>query len=485
MADKKKKPSSISLLLAGEFEFTDKDTKKKVPILGQLFGWMSGSGMDYGPIAAGLALILFVGGLVTFGVSAGQVLAIFFALTPLWLPVILFYLFYEKWMEMVGTAFSLSQGRTTLRIRLPQDVFKSPEAMEFVISQIHNTANPDNYMQTYLDGKKPLSCSFEIVSIGGEVRFYVNVPTKKVRDAFESNIYAQYPGVEVVEDPVDYAAEIPLDFESQDYEVMSFHMGKKKDGVFPIKTYVDYGLNNIPKPAEEEKLDPITPMLEVLSSAKPYERIFVQIVAVPFRVSSLKNGQLQMKEGPDWTADAAKTISKMMNRDPEKKTAVTDKESGKEEKTAILTNSERDTIAAIERNMTKYAYKTAIRWMYITKKGKFNGDLISPMIRSFSQYDMIGRNVIGVRWRTDFDYKSIIPGGKLKELKALKKQEIKEYRRRVVYPKNAAGGSKIFTSEELATMWHLPGRVAMTPTLDRVPSTRGEAPSNLPTGEFN
>lgn len=485
MAEAKKSekaPLSIFLLLQGKFESEGKGTKKKVPVIGVLFGWMDGNDMDYGPIAAGISFGLLALAVLIFGVSFGQILAVFFALTPAWLPILLFLIFYEKWMDMVGTAFALSQGRTTLRIRLPQEVMKSPEAMEFVISQIHNTANPDNLFQTYLDGKRPLPFSFEIVSIGGEVRFYINVPTKKSKDAVEANLYAQYPGVEVIEEEVDYAAEIPLDFEEEDWELMSFHMGKKKGQEFPIKTYIDYGLDKLPK--EEEKLDPITPMLEVLASAKPYERVFVQIIAKSFRTSSFKNGQLMFGEGEDWSVGVAKKINEIMNRDPKKKIPLGAKDLDEGGQMAVLTSGERDSISAMERNMGKYAYSTNIRWLYITKKGKFNGDFINPMIRSFSQYDIIGRNAIGVRWRTDFNYKSYIPGGKKKALAELKEQELKEYRRRVLYPKNHGGAPKIFTAEELATMFHLPGRVALTPTIDRVPSTRGEAPANLPTGDL-
>ena len=386
-------------------------------------------------------------------------------------------------MDTVGTAFYLNRGRSTLRIRLPQEVFKSPEAMEFVISQIHNTANPDNLMQTYIYGKRPQPFSFELASIGGEVRFYVNVPTKQSRDAFEANLYSQYPGVEIVEEPVDYAAEIPLDYEKADYEVFSVHMGKKKDGDLPIKTYIEYGMDKLPK--EELKVDPMTPMLEVLASIKPYERVFVQIIAISWRPDSFLNGQLRIGEGPSWTESAKKKINEIMNRDPKTRLPLGSKREDEEDTINVaLTTGERDTVATIERNINKYAYNTAIRWLYITKKGKFNGDFMNPMIRSFSQYDMTTRNGIGVRWRTDFDYKDLIPGGKRKALKDLKTQELKEYRRRVYYPKSSGDDYKIFTAEELATMFHLPGTVAMTPTLDRVPSARGEAPLNLPIGQL-
>lgn len=443
--------------------------------------WIEAQDIDIGPMLAGIAFSLLLIGFLIFGVSAGEVFSVFFALTPVWLPIILFYIFFSKWMDMVGSAFSLNQGRTTLRIRLPAEVTKSPEAMEFVISQIHNTANPDNLMQTYLQGKRPLPFSFEIVSIGGEVRFYVNLPTKKTKDAFEMNLYAQYPGVEVIEEPVDYMAEIPVDYQAAGYELFAAHMGKKRDEFLPIKTYIDYGLDKFPK--EEEKVDPMTPMLEVLGSIKPHERVYVQIIATSFRPSSFQNGQLTIGEGPSWNVGAKDFINKMMNRDPKTRLPKGKvRDDGEDRLDVALTTGEKDLVNAVERHSGKYAYNTVIRWIYVNKQGGFNGDLINPIIRMFSQFD--GANALGIRWRTDFDYKDFIPGKKKKALKSLKTQELVEYRRRVYAPKSGSDGYKIFTAEELATIFHLPGSVAMTPTLDRVPSTRGVAPSNLPIGDL-
>jgi hypothetical protein len=150
----------------------------------------------------------------------------------------------------------------------------------------------------------------------------------------------------------------------------------------------------------------------------------------------------------------------------------------------LITAGERAKIEAMERNVTKYAYLVGMRWIYVTKKGHFNGDLINPLIRMYSQYDSIGRNAIGVAWRTDFDYKDFFPDKKAHELHVLKRQELKEFKLRKYFPKGGLDGYKIFTVEELSTMFHLPGKVAITPTLERIPSTRAEAPSNLPTGEI-
>lgn len=437
--------------------------------------------MDYGPFVALLSFSLLMIGIFLYSVSFGQIVAIVIALAPFWLPALLFFTFYWKWMDMIGTKFYLGQGRSTLRIKIPQEIFKSPEAMEIVLAQIHNTANPDNLMQTYLDGKRPLPISLEIVSVGGDVRFYVNTPRRKSKEAFEANMYAQYPGIEIVEEPVDYAAEIPLDTEAHD--MMSFHMGKKETQEFPIKTYIDYGLDKFPK--EEEKVDPITPTLEVLAGIKPYERVYIQIICVAYRKDSFKNGQLIV--GKSWKDGVKEKIDEIMHRDPHTKTPLvrgTIEENGVGfEQMPLITPGERSIIELLERHVGKYVYNTAIRWMYITKKGHFNGDIINPIIRTFSQYDG-NANQIGVKWRTDFNYKDLFPGGKAQDLSALKRQELKEYKLRTYIPKGNDDGFKIFTVEELATMFHPPGRVAATPGLARIPSTRSEAPPNLPIGEM-
>jgi hypothetical protein len=136
----------------------------------------------------------------------------------------------------------------------------------------------------------------------------------------------------------------------------------------------------------------------------------------------------------------------------------------------------------MERNAGKAAFECAIRVVYISNKEfDYDGGLYSRMIRSLAQTDIKGRNGIGMKWRTDFNYKFLSdPFGK--RVPALKREELHLYKLRNLYPKAGYPQYSVFSAEELATILHLPGRVAATPTLNRVPSTRGEAPSNLPTG---
>ena len=429
-----------------------------------------------GPLLMVAGFFIFFKLLSLFNVSFGPIASIIIALTPIWLPFTMFYLTFERWMWFVRLKFRIYNGRSTLRLQLPQEVFRSPEAMEGVLTQIHNVSSADNLMQTYIDGKHPLTFSLELVSIGGEVRFYINVPTKKTKDSVEAQLYAYYPGIEVSEEKLDYTAEIPWD--PKRYEYMSFHMGKKKkpdEDFFPIKTYIDFGLDKIPK--EEEKFEPMAAMIEQLGKIKPHERIWIQFLITPHTKKNINNGS-SLKEIPTWDKRAIKYIEATLKRD---KKVETDPET--QERAPMLTAGERDAIAAIERNVGKYAYETAIRWMYITEKGKFNGDLISPTLRSFAAYDIVTRNSLGVQWRTDFNYNFISDySGMRKEY--LKKRELIDYKLREYNMDLATFSDKpqVLSVEELATLYHIPGSSVITPTLPRILSTRKEPPANLPTG---
>lgn len=395
---------------------------------------------------------------------------------PLFLPVVLFYLTYDRWMEFVRTMFKYKMGRKTLRIKLPQEVLKSPEAMESVFTHVFAPMNPDNLAQAYLDGKHKLPLSLELVSIGGDVRFYINVPSK-LKDIVESQLYAQYPGIEVEEELLDYAAE--LQWNPDEMDLMSFHVVKKEDSIYPIKTYIEFGHDKLPK--EEEKFEPMAAMIEYMSKAKPHERVYTQILCTPHAKENFGNGY--RSEKGTWEKDAATAINEKMGRDERGQSAVEETESR-----PMLTMGERDTLTAIERNVSKPAYDVAIRTMYVTlDKTQFDPGMIAPTFGSFTQFSVLGRNALGPRWKTDFDnswYEDINGGKKT----ARKKQEVEHYKLRKYSAgegkSNQGHKPKTMSVEELATIYHIPGSSVLTPGLSRIPSTRRNAPSNLPTGKL-
>ncbi|MFT5849595.1 MAG: hypothetical protein ACI9H6_000404 [Patiriisocius sp.] len=446
---------------------------RDIPVLGSIFGFLDGEDIDYGVVAfvVGLFIIFFVFNKI--GLPQSKIVSFVFALAPIWLPIMSFLAFFTIYMNMVGKKFGLNSGRTVMEIILPPEVFKSPEAMENVFNQIYNAASPDNLMETYLDGKRPLPYTFELVSRGGDVHFYVTTPNK-FAPSLTDNMYAQYPGVEIKKLDLDYTAEIPKSLKGLSF--MSFHIAKKNNEVYPIKTYIDLGMDKLPK--EEEKLDPMTPMLEVLANIQPHQQMWVQFICIAHRAQNFKNGQLRSKG--TWDKDVAAEIDKIMMRDGKTKTGVADLDG-----MPRITTGERDTIEAMERNVGKVPFKFACRIIYISNKNErdYDGGLFARMSRMISQTELKDRNGIGIRWRTDFNY-NFISDPFNKKRPALKKAELKEYKTRKLYKKSGGMSYKIMTAEEMATIFHLPGGVAITPTLNRVTSTRSDAPSNLPTGKL-
>jgi len=433
----------------------------------------------FGALAGPLFLVIGIGMMIyvfsLLNVDLQPILSIVLAVSPIWLPLVIFYILFEQWQEFSHAKFAFEQGRVSLRIKLPQEVFKSPEAMESVFAQIHNPNGADNLWQAYIDGKHPLVSSFELVSIGGDVRFYANVPRKKIKNALEAQLYAQYPGIEIVEELVDYAAEVKWNLE--EWEMMSFHVVKKSEDVLPIRTYIDFGMDKLPK--EEFKFEPMAPLLEHLGKAKPHERLYVQILCTPHAKADFNSGSLSKKS--TWEGKATTKINELMGRDKKKQSSTEETEDR-----PALTMSERDTIGAIERNVGKYAYEVGIRAMYITKPDKFDGEMIGPMLKSFSQYDIIGRNGLGVRGKTEFDNPWFQDRSGAKQ-KAMKKKELEAYKSRSYEEfdkKKKVDATKVMSVEELATIYHIPGSVIITPNLSRIESARKSAPANLPIGNY-
>lgn len=235
-------------------------------------------------------------------------------------------------------------------------------------------------------------------------------------------------------------------------------------------------------PKEELKIDPITTMLEMMGSIGPGEFMWNQILISAHREVTFKEGALTTQ--PDWKS-AARAEMKKIIVEANKRVGVVEGEDGKGITMMNLSETERETVKAIERSIGKNAFNVAIRSMYIGTKEAYNpGERIGALITGWRAYDDANRNSIGVRWRTDFNWNWWQdPSGKKKW--AMKEQEFFEYKTRSYTPQvpdHHVDAPKVMTTEELATIFHFPGKVAATPSLGRIPSKRGEAPPNLPTG---
>ena len=180
-------------------------------------------------------------------------LNIIIALSPILLALSLGAIAWPLWVRYVRAKFFFGQKYILLQIRLPRDVYKSPAAMELFVLSLHQTSGEGTWYAKYWLGQTRPWFSLEMVSVEGQVSMYIW--TRAMHKSFtESSLYAQFPGIEITERE-DYTKS--MHFDPKENGVWGVEMKFAKDDAYPIKTYIDYGLEKDPK--EEYKVDPLAP----------------------------------------------------------------------------------------------------------------------------------------------------------------------------------------------------------------------------------
>ncbi|MDB5254855.1 MAG: hypothetical protein JWL92_231 [Candidatus Nomurabacteria bacterium] len=398
---------------------------------------------------------------------------------------LLVYLAWHLWVSYVQTLFIGSIKWTLLEVKPPKEVFKSPLAMELVLNSLYQTGGHGNWLQKYWQGAVRNWFALEIVSIEGSIHFYIRTATK-FKAIIQSQIYAQYPQAEVSE-VEDYTTSVP-DFTTGSIGLWGTQFVFAKDEAYPIKTYIDFGLDRaVGSLDEEQRIDPITPMLEFMGSIGTGEQIWFQIMvrAVTDRFTIKgKDGEESGKKWPDKIKSVIKEFNDSLNeKDKEGKTIATRR----------ATRGEQGVIEAIERNGSKFAFDSGIRAVYVTQKDKFDANRIAGLTGMVRQYSSNDFNSFKPEGPTAFDF----PWEDLTGSKIIKKKQgiLDAYKARayfygafdlikpqkyVTYPEKSGKAAFVLSTEELATMFHLPGRVAETPSFTRIEATKAEPPANLP-----
>lgn len=397
-----------------------------------------------------------------------RIISIFLSLYPIWLPVILIMVFWNLWLQYVRAEFVEKQGSLLLEIKLPLEITRSPAALELFYSALYQTGSA-TFLETYWDGKVRPWFSLEMVSIGGQVHFFIWT-WPKFRNYIESHLYAHYPNIEITESP-DYSIGMPHDPENITMWMTQYKLSDA-DAV-PIKTYIDYGLDKDPK--EEFKIDPLVPIIEFLGSIQHGEQIWIQILFQAHRKEGLVDGRIFKKD--DWKKDAMKKIQEI-----KKEAADSEKKINPENTFVTLTKGQIEKINAIERSIDKWPFEVMIRSGYFaTTEANKIGTRLAGIINAFRQVSANNYNGFKLGQFTDFDY----PWQDFRRMRrtALEKDMLDAYKKRGFFQgkyKNFNGKPFILNTEELATIFHFPGEVSKTPTFQRVMFKKAEAPSNLP-----
>src|SRR3989344_835947 len=388
---------------------------------------------------------------------------------PVWLPFLLITFLFSSWFSYKRREWIRGQGSVLLEIKLPRDINKSPAAMEMVLEGIWEDV-VGTLTDVFIKGRVRDFFSLEIVSLGGEVKFFIWA-LPKWKNIIESRIYAQYPGAEVYE-AEDYALKVVYDPEKVNLSGITTSLVKPDP--YPIKSYIDYELERGGK-EPEEIVDPLVPLIEYLGSLKPGEQAWIQILIQGHRKEGLKDTSLFPK--PDWKESIKKEIKKIIEQESYIKPA-----EGKPQTLQHLTTTQGETIKAIERNAGKLAFNSMMRVLYVAPKDIFDKNKLTGLIGSMRQFG--SKNLNGIKpnkfMSVEYPWQDVHD----KKKRMLHQTHLEAYKRRSFFDvpfKHLYGEPYVLTVEELATLFHFPhGGVSTTPTLTRIPSKKAEAPANLP-----
>jgi len=423
-------------------------------------------------------------------ISVSLVLSYFWKIIAAWwwlfFPFLIFqparylYRFYliEKW--------DATQKRVVLEIKIPKEILKPIRAMDQVFAGFHGIHDIATWREKWVEGVYQLSLSFEIVSRGGEIHFYIRTP-EVFRSFIESNIYSQYPEAEIslVDD---YTKHVPQDIPNKDWDLWGVDYINSKDEIYPIKTYRQFETET--EKEEEKRIDPLANLLEGLTTLKPDEQFWIQIVAKPV-LGRDKPWQERGRALADRLAKRPATPKPKSMIQEAAQILITGKvpeEKKPEEGLELiapelrLTPGEKEILTAVEAKLAKFGYDCNVRFIYLGKREVFfkpTTKIGFGFLKAVSTENLGGLKPLT---KTMTKVKSVPFWFLDKRRYYLRQRRIFRYyksRLPTLFPR--LGRTYILNTEELATLYHFPGEmVAPAMGLARVEVKKGGPPSELP-----
>ena len=400
------------------------------------------------------------------------------ALAPIALAFVFLVIFWDLWVDYVRTKQFLGLKYTVLELRLPKETFKSPRAMEIVLNSLHNTADGNLFAQFWRGETRPWY-SLELISVEGQVKFLIWTEDRRKHGVMTA-LYSQFPDIEIRE-VEDYTRGVHFDPKTMKVFGCEFAFTKKDSDngqAYPIKTYIDYGLDKDPK--EEFKTDPLLPLIEWMGAVGPNQQVWFQFLIRAHKKEQRKPGHLFAKHD-EWKTMAEAEINKILKRDPKTKVAGDINPDTGYAKLPTISKPEQDIVEAIGRSISKLPFDVCIRAIYLAKREVFNTPFgIGGIIGNMKQFN--AENLNGFKpadkWHGQLEY----PWHDYKDIRRnrFSRMVMRAYKYRSAFYAPFESKTMVLNSEELATVYHFPGSVSQTPTLDRVPSKRAQAPGNLP-----
>ncbi len=462
-----------------------------------------------------VAIVILGFFVLKFDIVAFWVYKIFLGILPIIGVGVLAYTAHQFWLHYVQANFISGIEWVLLEIVPPRDVIRSPKAMELFITNALYHFSYKGGLETYWQGAVWFWFSLEIASINGQVHFYIRAPSR-IKSLIETQMYAQFPQAQV-KVAEDYTLAVDKITPDSDWKLWGCEFKLEKPDAYPLRTYVDYGLDEDQK--EEYKVDPISPVVELFGSIEKGEQMWVQIIVRPskkkyrtkekgpslFRLihNVYESGLLSWYEYHDWVKESEMIIRKSLeeftrfNPNPAKPGTFS-----KEIRAPGFMDA---MVKGAGVKFLKVGFDTGIRICYVAKKEAFNMNNRRNIRLIFRQYAAPFLNELSRINSTQADafgsniFATFFPLSN-KKIMRLANRMLLEYREReffhppmrhkirlpwplspLIFPNFFHHHINVLNSEEIATLWHFPGQILKVPTLERIESKEASPPTNLPT----
>jgi len=396
------------------------------------------------------------------------------------LPIAGWWFFKFLWMKHIQLRYLLKMRFTLLEIIPPQNIEKSPQPIESLFLAMAAVVRTPTVFEEFLDGYFTDPFSLEIVGKGGDgAHIYIRTPAA-MRSMVESHLYAQYPEVEIAEVP-DYVDEVPAVVPNKDWNLWGTDFELTDPDPMPIKTY-----RHFEEDVTGKMIDPMAGLIEILGQLPPGQHLWFQLTITPLPEKWTKTvglpfvqekaGRVSKKASPFekiWIdiTDIVKGVFTGIFSPPE----FAAKEEKKEEQPLEfrLTPGEKRTLEALEANVGKNVYDTKMRMVYLGRRDSFDkATFVSGFIGGIKQFSDQNSNGFKPNDASKTYANYVLRDSRLK------------YRQRKIFSRykdrDPTGKTVLLSTEELASIFHLPDMAVVSPFIRRVAAKRGSAPSNLP-----
>ncbi len=420
------------------------------------------------------------------------ILMVIWKLSIIWAPLLLGWLAFFLWHHFVSERFIGGIEWTVLEITVPREMQKTPLSMELFLTNAFYHMSMKGVWEVYWQGAIHFWYSLELAGIDGKVRFFIRVPSR-LKKLTETQLYAQYPQVRVAE-VEDYTLPMPRYRNDGNWYMWGCEFTLQNHDAYPIRTYKDYGLDKAGL-KEEDKIDPITPVIEFLGSLERGEQVWIQLVirqSEKMYESAHHHGHKVPFIDASWEE---------MERalEPYKRTQKNDTGALQFGMDARVPEYLKDKFKRVVDKRTKIHFDVLIRQICFADKRLVDIHTFNNTRRAsrllWRQYSNPDVNMFKRVNSTQYDYPWSDPTGKL--LEKLKGRMITYYKLRTCFypplllsfnfpkplsyffPSNPPQPFVLGT-DELATIFHFPGLVSEAPSFKRIETKTAKPPANLP-----